>query len=71
MRILVSLKSIEILYKYAFILIPGVGHGAASDCPQQLTMICLMLYQGHDFASSRQFLQLCDIWNSGDLSEDR
>lgn len=40
-----------------------------SDCPQQLTMICLLLQQRYDFASHRQFLQLCDIWNSGDFSE--
>jgi hypothetical protein len=26
-----------------FVLIPGVGFGAASDCPQLLTMICLVL----------------------------
>jgi hypothetical protein len=34
--------------------------------PQQLTMICLMLYQRNDFASCRYF----DVWNSGDFSED-
>jgi hypothetical protein len=41
--ILVSLENTEILWEYVFILIPGVGYGAASDCPQQLTMICLVL----------------------------
>ena len=31
-------------YKNMFLfLIPGVGYGAASDCPQQLTIICLVL----------------------------
>jgi hypothetical protein len=29
-----------------FILIPGAGYGAASDCPQQVTMICLVLFTG-------------------------
>jgi hypothetical protein len=32
-----------------FVLIPGMGYGAASDCPQLLTMICLMLQEGRDF----------------------
>jgi hypothetical protein len=31
------------IWEHSFVLIPGVGHGAASDCPQQLTMICLMI----------------------------
>jgi hypothetical protein len=31
-------------YKNVFILIPG--HGAASDCPQRLTRICLVLSRG-------------------------
>ena len=39
------------ILEYGFVLIPCVGHGAASDFPQQLTMICLMLWQGHDFGS--------------------
>jgi hypothetical protein len=29
--------------KSNFILIPGVDYVAASDCPQQMTMICLVL----------------------------
>jgi hypothetical protein len=41
-RILVPLKSTEMLCEYVFVLIPGVGYGAASDCPQQLTIICLV-----------------------------
>ena len=36
-------KNIEMVQEYVFVLIPGVGYGAASDCPQQLTMICLVL----------------------------
>jgi hypothetical protein len=39
------------LCEYVSVLIPGVGYGAASDPPQQLTMICLMLWQVHDSAS--------------------
>lgn len=31
----------EILWEYVFVLIPGVGYWAPSDCPQQLIMICL------------------------------
>ena len=26
-------KNIEMLWEYVFVLIPGVGYGAASDCP--------------------------------------
>jgi hypothetical protein len=43
-RNLVSLK--KTLWEYAFVLNKtylGVGYGAALDCPQQLTMIYLML----------------------------
>jgi hypothetical protein len=36
-------KYTEILKEYVFFFISGVGYGAASDCPQQLTMIYLML----------------------------
>jgi hypothetical protein len=36
-------KNIECYGNMFFVLIPSVGYGAASDCPQQLTMICLML----------------------------
>ena len=36
-------KNPEISWEYVFLLIPGVGYGAASDCPQQETMICLVL----------------------------
>jgi hypothetical protein len=39
--ILVSLKNTEILY--FLILISGLGYGAASECSQQLPMICLGL----------------------------
>lgn len=38
------------LYEYVFVLIPDVGYDRASSaCPQQLTMICLMLWQVCDF----------------------
>jgi hypothetical protein len=33
----------KIVWEYVFILIPGVGYGAASDIPQQLTIICIVL----------------------------
>lgn len=42
--ILVPLKDIEILYQHVFVLIPGVGYGAAFRL-KQLTVICLMLQQ--------------------------
>jgi hypothetical protein len=48
-RILVSFKSTEMLWECVFVLIPGVGHGAASDCLQQLSVICLVLQQGCGF----------------------
>ena len=50
---------------YVFVLIPGVGYGAASDCSQQLTMICLMLQEGCDFCR----LQIIYVWNSGESGE--
>lgn len=49
------------LWKCIFVLIPGVGCGAASDCPQQLTMVCLVFHQRHGFASCRQFKWLCEV----------
>lgn len=36
----------QLCYGNMFVLIPGVGYGAASDLPQQLTMIGLVLWQG-------------------------
>ena len=39
------------LWECVFVFIPGVGCGAASDSPQKVTMICLMLLQGCDSAS--------------------
>jgi hypothetical protein len=41
--VLVSLKKKKKLWEHVFILTPGVGYGAASDCPQQPTMMCLVL----------------------------
>jgi hypothetical protein len=41
--ILVSLKKHRNILRICFVLIPGVGYGAALDCLQQLTMICLVL----------------------------
>lgn len=60
MRLEVSLNT-EVLLEYIFVLISGVRYGAASDCPQQQTMICTMPWQGHDFASCREFLQVYDF----------
>jgi hypothetical protein len=37
---------------------PRHGLGAASDCPQPLTMIYLVLQQGQGLASGREFLEL-------------
>jgi hypothetical protein len=48
-RILIFLKTQKC--DYVFVLIPEVGYGAVSDHPQQLTMICLVLWQGCDFDS--------------------
>jgi hypothetical protein len=33
-----------------FVSLPGVGYEAASDCSQQLTMICLVLWRGAGYA---------------------
>jgi hypothetical protein len=52
-KILVSLKNKKLLEKYVFFLIPGMRYGAASICPQQLAMTCLVLLQGYDFVSCR------------------
>ena len=49
-------EGIKILQECVLILIPDVECEAASDCPQQLTMIYLVLQQERDFASDRQFL---------------
>ena len=57
---LISLKKSQ-KYKMCFHLIPRCSIWGASDCLQKLTMIWLLIQQGHDFASCRQFLQLCDI----------
>jgi hypothetical protein len=42
-RVLISLKSTQVLWEYAFTLFLEVGYGAVLHWPQQLTMICLML----------------------------
>jgi hypothetical protein len=42
-------KNTEVLCKYVFGLIPGVGYGIALHCPQQLTRICLVLWHWPDF----------------------
>lgn len=39
MRIFISLNIPVMLGEYSFVLIPEVGYGAASDCPQLLTTI--------------------------------
>ncbi|GAB1300436.1 Intersectin-1 [Apodemus speciosus] len=61
-------------YSHAIKFTPGpagfymcVVHGAASDCLQQLTMICLMLWQGCGFASCRN---LSDIDQDGKLTAE-
>jgi hypothetical protein len=52
---------------FPFVLITGEGCETASDCPQEQIMICLMFWQECDFASFRQFVQMYDVWNSGDF----
>jgi hypothetical protein len=47
---LISLKT-QLCSVNMLILILGVGCGAASDRTQQLTMICLMLWQRRDSSS--------------------
>jgi len=61
-RTLVSLKK-HILWYYDFVLIPGVWYGATKDCAYHLTMNCLLLQKGHDFASFGFFLLWClEFW---------
>jgi hypothetical protein len=50
---LLSFKTTEILKEYISILVPEVGYGAVPDCPKQLSMICLVLWEGCDFVSCR------------------
>jgi hypothetical protein len=42
-KILISFENHSNIMGKCFGLIPGVGYGAMSVYPQQLTMICLML----------------------------
>lgn len=50
---------------YVFVLIPGVEYGAASDCPQALTMTVSSSRRGCDFCQ----LQIIYALNSGDSGE--
>ena len=45
-------KNPVILYEYVFFLIPGVGYGAASVCPRQLTMIVSCSRRGAIFPAA-------------------
>lgn len=47
-----SLKNVNVI-GIQFHFNPGVGYGAALDRAQQETMICLILWQGRDFANCR------------------
>ena len=38
-------RNTVMLWEYVFVLTPGVGYGAASDCPQQPAIIFLVLWQ--------------------------
>ena len=67
LTILFLLNDTELLQGYDFVCIPSVEYRAASDCPQQLTISFLLLQQGCDFASCRQFLQLCETGNPRDI----
>lgn len=51
----------ETLWGYVFVLIPGVGYGAASDFLQQQAVIYLTLWHGCDFASCSYILQTYDV----------
>ena len=42
---------------YVFILFPCVGYGGASEGPQQVTMICLVLLWGHVLSSADRFYE--------------
>ena len=56
-------KSPVMLCDYVFTLIPSVGYGAASDCPQLLTVLPLCARRAVilPYADSVPFLQLCDV----------
>lgn len=53
-RILVSSKIQPC--DYVFVLIQGIGYGAASDCPELLTMIVSCSKKGEIFVGCRQFM---------------
>lgn len=48
------------------VFIPDVGYEAASDCPQQLDGICIVLEKFCDFFCQ---LRIAYDWNSGNSSE--
>jgi hypothetical protein len=48
-------KKTVVLCEHVFVLIPGVGYGAASGCPQPLTVIVSCSRRGVIFASCREF----------------
>ena len=41
-------KNTEMLCEHVFVLTPGLGYTATPDGLWQLTMICLVLWQGRD-----------------------
>lgn len=57
----VSLKITQNTTRLGFHFNLGCGVCVALDCPQQSTVICLMLKHGCDFASSRGLMQLCEL----------
>lgn len=59
---LVSLQA-QLHYEIVFVLIPGVGYGAASDCRQLLTVIVSCSWRGVIFFQ----MQIVYIWNFGDF----
>ena len=50
MRLLV-IKNTLMLCEYVFVFVPSVEYGAVSDYSQPITMVCLVLWQGCDFAN--------------------
>jgi hypothetical protein len=65
-------KKAQKYYKTVLSLrIPGMGMWGCFGLPAAGDHDLPHTLAGRDFASCRQFLQLCDVWNSGNFSEGR
>ena len=49
-------KNPVMLHEYVFVLIPDMGYGAVSNCPQRIIMSVSCFRRGMIFSSCRQFL---------------